>query len=110
MNAQQRGEVLILPHTSDVLKGNALGDPVDRDLYCYLPPTYSRSQDRYPVIYWLSGFTGSGRMIRHHTNTMSTDTTALRISWPFAACAGARLRKTTSNAVSAQIIVASAVA
>ncbi len=63
MNAQQRGEVLILPHTSDVLKGNALGDPVDRDLYCYLPPTYSRSQDRYPVIYWLSGFTGNGKMM-----------------------------------------------
>lgn len=66
MKAYERGEVLVLPHTSKVLRGNALGDPADRDLYCYLPPGYSRSQERYPVIYWLSGFTGSGRMMFNH--------------------------------------------
>jgi S-formylglutathione hydrolase FrmB len=59
----ERGEVIVLEHLSAVLKGNALGDPADRDLYCYLPAGYGRSQDRYPVIYWLSGFTGSGRMM-----------------------------------------------
>lgn len=63
MTIYEHGEVLVLPHSSTVLRGNALGDPPDRALYCYTPPGYSRSQDRYPVIYWLSGFTGSGRMM-----------------------------------------------
>lgn len=63
MTTTKRGEVLVLPHSSAALRGNALGDPADRDLYCYLPPGYQESQDRYPVIYWLSGFTGSGRML-----------------------------------------------
>ena len=63
MNDDKRGQVRILAHSSTVLRGNALGDPADRDLYCYLPPGYDASQDRYPVIYWLSGFTGNGRMM-----------------------------------------------
>jgi S-formylglutathione hydrolase FrmB len=64
----QRGEVLVLRHTSKVLEGNALGDPAQRDLYCYLPVGYRTSQARYPVIYWLSGFTGSGRMMFNFDN------------------------------------------
>lgn len=63
MKMHERGEVLVLRHSSQVLQGNALGDPADRDLYCYLPPGYNQGQERYPVIYWLSGFTGSGRMM-----------------------------------------------
>ncbi len=63
METYQRGEVRVLSYTSKALAGNALGDPVRRDLYCYLPAGYERSQERYPVIYWLSGFTGSGRMM-----------------------------------------------
>jgi S-formylglutathione hydrolase FrmB len=63
MKNDLRGQVLVLPHSSTVLRGNALGDPADRDLYCYLPPGYDASQERYPVIYWLSGFTGNGRMM-----------------------------------------------
>jgi S-formylglutathione hydrolase FrmB len=62
MKNVERGEVRVLKHTSKVLQGNALGDPAERDLYCYLPPGYERSDERYPVIFWLSGFTGSGRM------------------------------------------------
>ena len=62
MNALPRGRVAVLHHVSEVLRGNALGDPHERDLYCYLPPGYDESDARYPVIYFLSGFTGSGRM------------------------------------------------
>jgi S-formylglutathione hydrolase FrmB len=61
--AQQRGRIEIIHHTSDVLKGNASGDPYERDLYCYLPPGYDTSGKRYPVIYFLAGFTGTGRMM-----------------------------------------------
>ncbi len=63
MPAGGRGEVRILRHTSTLLRDNPLGDPCERDLYCYLPPGYDASQERYPVIYWLSGFTGTGRMM-----------------------------------------------
>jgi S-formylglutathione hydrolase FrmB len=63
MKTIERGTALVLPHSSSALRGNALGDPADRDVYCYLPPGYETSKDRYPVIYWLSGFTGCGRMM-----------------------------------------------
>ena len=63
MKTLECGRVLVLQHSSSVLRGNALGDPADRDLFCYLPPGYDASQTRYPVIYWLSGFTGNGRMM-----------------------------------------------
>ena len=62
MDAVQRGRVAALPHVSRVLRHNALGDPFERDVYCYLPPGYDTSGQRYPVIYFLSGFTGTGRM------------------------------------------------
>ena len=63
MKTYERGQTRVLQHSSAALRNNALGDPADRDLYCYLPPGYEHSNDRYPVIYWLSGFTGSGRMM-----------------------------------------------
>jgi len=63
MKDTQRGQTLVLRHDSQVLRGNALGDPTERDLYCYVPPGYQDSQQRYPVIYWLSGFTGNGKMM-----------------------------------------------
>jgi len=56
-----KGRIEILRHRSDALRGNPLGDPVDRDVYCYLPPGYDAGAERYPVIYFLSGFTGTGR-------------------------------------------------
>ena len=63
MKTYQRGRVEVLRHSSKLLRGNALGDPHERDLYVYLPPGYEHSTERYPVIYFLSGFTGSGRML-----------------------------------------------
>jgi enterochelin esterase family protein len=49
---------------SEVLRGNALGDPTARRTTVWLPPSYDRQPDRrYPVIYWLAGFTGTGEML-----------------------------------------------
>jgi enterochelin esterase family protein len=65
--AQQRGRIQVLHHTSKVLAGNASGDPHERDLYCYLPPGYDATDARYPVIYFLAGFTGTGRMLINYS-------------------------------------------
>lgn len=46
-------------HTSRVLAGNPLGDPVERDLYVYVPPGYDESK-RYPAVLAIVGFTGTG--------------------------------------------------
>ena len=58
-----RGSVVRLRHESEVLKGNPLGDPHIRDVYVYLPPGYSASDERYPTVYCLTGFTGRGQML-----------------------------------------------
>lgn len=42
------------------LEGNLLGDPADRPVSVYLPPSYATSPERrYPVVYVLHGFTDS---------------------------------------------------
>jgi poly(3-hydroxybutyrate) depolymerase len=55
-----RGRVLRLEHSSDALRGNRLGDPHVRDLPVYLPPGYDEGTERYPVLFCLAGFTGTG--------------------------------------------------
>ncbi|WP_111672094.1 alpha/beta hydrolase-fold protein [Algoriphagus litoralis] len=43
---------------SKALEGNLIGDPADRDVTVYLPPSYASSPEkRYPVLYMLHGFT-----------------------------------------------------
>jgi enterochelin esterase family protein len=56
------GEVVVIEHESRILRNNPLKDPYKRELIVYLPPSYSKSDKRYPVIYLISGFTGFGRM------------------------------------------------
>ena len=51
--------------TSEVLKGNALGDPYERPLWVYLPPGYDDGDRRYPVIYQIQGLTGQLDMWRN---------------------------------------------
>lgn len=47
--------------TSRVLVGNPLGDPIERDLYVYLPPDYDASSSRrWPAVLAVVGFTGTG--------------------------------------------------
>ncbi len=60
----QTGRVVLEQVESQVLKGNAAGDPEVRLVPVYLPPSYaSRPERRYPVAYVLTGFTGRGRML-----------------------------------------------
>ncbi|HSN22294.1 MAG TPA: alpha/beta hydrolase-fold protein [Usitatibacter sp.] len=59
------GRVVVLEHDSKVLRGNALGDPHVRKLAVWLPPQYDEGATRgrgrrFPVLYDLVGFTGSG--------------------------------------------------
>jgi S-formylglutathione hydrolase FrmB len=48
-------------HTSHVLAGNPLGDPVERELCVYLPPGYDPAL-RYPALLAIAGYTGIGAM------------------------------------------------
>lgn len=56
-----RGSVVVDTVASGVLRDNPLGDPFTRRVPVYLPPSYATSPDRrYPVLYFLTGFTGRG--------------------------------------------------
>jgi enterochelin esterase-like enzyme len=55
------GTLLVLEHSSKILKDNPLRDPHVRKLGVWLPPQYDESGNRrFPVLYDLVGFTGSG--------------------------------------------------
>src|SRR5436190_16665853 len=56
------GTVVVLEHTSQVLRDNPWGDPHARKLAVWLPPQYDdgASLRRFPVLYDMTGFTGSG--------------------------------------------------
>ncbi|HEX9434794.1 MAG TPA: hypothetical protein VF936_18610, partial [Burkholderiales bacterium] len=54
------GTVVVLEHRSQILKDNPLGDPHVRKLAVWLPPQYEQTGRRFPVLYDLVGFTGSG--------------------------------------------------
>jgi len=54
------GRVVVEEFDCEALKGNPLGDPHQRSVPIYLPPGYDRSGRRYPVIYWLHGWGGTG--------------------------------------------------
>lgn len=69
------GRVVTVEHTSKVLAENPLGDPATRSFDVWLPPQYdaARGRDagrRFPVMYDLVGFTGSGPA---HTNWRNFD-------------------------------------
>ena len=58
------GRVVIETLESEVLKGNAAGDPHVRRVPVYLPPSYDEDPARrFPVLFVLSGFAGRGRML-----------------------------------------------
>ena len=45
--------------TSELLRGNPLGDPHERPLEVYVPPGYDDEPERrYPVVYAIQGYTG----------------------------------------------------
>src|ERR1700677_3010111 len=54
--------------SSELLKGNPLGDPHERPLLVYTPPGYDGSGDqRYPSVYVIQGYTGNVTMWRSRT-------------------------------------------
>jgi S-formylglutathione hydrolase FrmB len=59
------GRLVVLEHVSRILEGNPLGDPHVRRLGVWLPPHYDEGAlrgrgRRYPALFDLVGFTGSG--------------------------------------------------
>ena len=69
------GRVITLEYNSKLLKGNPLGDPYVRQLDIWLPPGYDEGKSkglgkRYPVLFDLVGYTGSGKS---HTNWRNFD-------------------------------------
>jgi enterochelin esterase-like enzyme len=38
------------------LKNNLIGEPIERTIYVYLPPSYPSSEKQYPVLYYLPGY------------------------------------------------------
>jgi enterochelin esterase family protein len=62
MTPMNPGRIERITVAGPALRGNALGDPSVRELPVYLPPGYDESEERYPVIWNLTGFTGYGAM------------------------------------------------
>lgn len=60
-NQQKQGSVARLRHESEILKSNPLGDKFVRDLYVYLPPDYEMTDEKFPVVYCLTGFGSRGK-------------------------------------------------
>jgi len=63
--AWDAGTIVVLEHESKVLKDNALGDPHVRRVAAWLPPHYDQGAtrgrgQRFPALYDMVGFTGSG--------------------------------------------------
>ena len=57
-NVKLKGSVERIKVHGKLLEGNLSGDSPDRDVSVYLPPSYKKDpKRRYPVIYFLHGFT-----------------------------------------------------
>jgi S-formylglutathione hydrolase FrmB len=52
---------------SELLRGNPLGDPHERPLWVYVPPGYDESDERYPAVYVIQGYTGHLAMWANRT-------------------------------------------
>jgi S-formylglutathione hydrolase FrmB len=53
--------------SSELLRGNPLGDPSERPLWVYVPPGYDDSDERYPAVYVIQGYTGHVGMWANRT-------------------------------------------
>jgi hypothetical protein len=64
--------------TSELLRGNPLGDPHERPLLVYLPPSYDDDPERrYPAVYVIQGYSANVAMWRNRS--------AFRVPFPEAA-------------------------
>ncbi len=56
------GELKNLTIHATALEGNLLEDSADLSVGVYLPPGYEvKSSKKYPVLYWLHGYSGKGK-------------------------------------------------
>jgi enterochelin esterase-like enzyme len=63
VSAQDGGSIERIKVTSPSLEGNLQGNPVERDVVVYLPPSYEDESDRrYPVLYQLHGWLPSAEV------------------------------------------------
>jgi enterochelin esterase family protein len=66
MLVPMQGTVVVETVDSRALGANTLGDSAVRRVAVWLPPSYARAVTRrYPVIYWLAGFSGTGESLFH---------------------------------------------
>ena len=67
-NADLAGSLDQTTITSELLRGNPLGDPHERPLWVYTPPGYDDgSTERYPAVYVIQGYTGHVAMWANRT-------------------------------------------
>lgn len=52
---------------SELLRGNPLGDPHQRPVWVYCPPGYDDTDQRYPAVYVIQGYTGHVSMWANRT-------------------------------------------
>ena len=55
-----RGRIEVVDVESAALAGNLLGDPSNRSVAVYLPEGYDESEEQYPLMVDIVGYTGSG--------------------------------------------------
>jgi hypothetical protein len=60
------GEVITETVPAPSLANNVLGDPAEREIMVYLPPSYATSETRYPVVYFLAGYEEHIGMFAQH--------------------------------------------
>jgi S-formylglutathione hydrolase FrmB len=68
MSAQPAGYPRVIEVTvpGTTLEGNPLGDPAERRIPVYLPPSYDGNK-RFPVIYLLAGFASTGQSFMNYS-------------------------------------------
>jgi len=64
------GEVITETVPAPSLANNMLGDPAEREIAVYLPPSYATSDARYPVVYFLAGYEERIGMFSQHTDEL----------------------------------------
>lgn len=55
------GRLEVTTLQAKTLEGNPLGDPTERSVLVYLPKGYDEGETRYPTVYFLHAFGGSGQ-------------------------------------------------
>ncbi len=60
---QTGGSIMRTSFTAPSLQHNKVGEPAVKHISVYLPPGYEKSKQRYPVIYFLHGYTGNDSLM-----------------------------------------------